>query len=146
MSDENKEKQVSPEDNDALLQQLMHEEQDTTTEDNQTTATTNEDDDFAAAMALLQEDAQSEGTAEESSPYQEEDDPGYQVVPSPTLRNLPETRRPKEKTVCDGCPNSMWLATASEVKCYCRVKYAYTWTNKEPEALILCDGVFIGQE
>ena len=63
---------------------------------------------------------------------------------SPTLAALPEPRRPKTATVCERCPNSLWFASPAEVKCYCRVMFLVSWTNKEPNVLNLCDGLFLG--
>ena len=66
--------------------------------------------------------------------------------PSPTLAALDESRRPKAKTVCEDCPNSVWFSSPAEVKCYCRVMFLVTWSNKEPNQLTACDGIFLGQE
>ena len=63
---------------------------------------------------------------------------------SQTLAALDESRRPKAKTVCEGCPNSVWFASPAEVKCYCRVMFLVTWSNKEPNQLTHCDGEFLG--
>ena len=65
---------------------------------------------------------------------------------SPTLAALDESRRPKAKTVCEDCPNSVWFSSPAEVKCYCRVMFLVTWSNKEPNQLTACDGIFLGQE
>ncbi|SQC99098.1 Uncharacterised protein [Enterobacter hormaechei] len=65
---------------------------------------------------------------------------------SPTLDALDESRRPKAKTVCERCPNSVWFASPAELKCYCRVMFLVTWSSKEPNQLTHCDGEFLGQE
>jgi len=65
---------------------------------------------------------------------------------SPTLDALAPSRRPKDPTVCTHCPNSVWFSTPDEVKCYCRVMYLVTWSNKEPQRMTNCDGLYIGQE
>nr|ADD63309.1 TraH conjugative transfer protein, relaxosome stabilization [uncultured bacterium pAKD4] len=65
---------------------------------------------------------------------------------SPTLAALDESRRPKAKTVCEDCPNSVWFSSPAEVKCYCRVMFLVTWSNKEPNQLTACDGIFLGQD
>ena len=65
---------------------------------------------------------------------------------SPTLAALDESRRPKAKTVCEDCPNSVWFSSPAEVKCYCRVMFLVSWSNKEPNQLTACDGIFLGQE
>ncbi|MGL4755781.1 MAG: hypothetical protein ACRCXB_25785, partial [Aeromonadaceae bacterium] len=65
---------------------------------------------------------------------------------SPTLDALDESRRPKARTVCERCPNSVWFASPAEVKCYCRVMFLVTWSSKEPNQITNCDGEFLGQE
>jgi hypothetical protein len=67
-------------------------------------------------------------------------------VASPTLQQLEASRRPKVSTVCETCRNSVWFTTPAEVKCYCRVMYLITWSNKEPTQFTGCDGLYIGQE
>lgn len=64
----------------------------------------------------------------------------------PTLDALDETRRKKINTICEHCPNSVWFKSEAEVKCYCRVMYVIMWSNKEPNQLTNCDGIFIGQD
>src|SRR5690606_8343981 len=54
---------------------------------------------------------------------------------SPTLDALDESRRPKARTVCEHCPNSVWFASPAEVKCYCRVMFLVTWSSKEPNQI-----------
>ena len=71
----------------------------------------------------------------------------HQEAPaSPTLVQLDDTRRPKARTVCEACPNSVWFASPAEVRCYCRVMFLVTWSSKEPQQLTSCDGLFLGQE
>lgn len=65
---------------------------------------------------------------------------------SPTLAGLGKDRRPKVKTVCEDCPNSVWFSSPVEVKCYCRVMFLITWSTKEPNQMTGCDGMFLGQE
>lgn len=65
---------------------------------------------------------------------------------SPTLAQLDSTRRPKARTVCETCPNSVWFASTTDLKCYCRVMYLVTWSTKEPNHLTACDGLTIGQD
>jgi hypothetical protein len=112
-----------------------------------------EDELIAAAMAALDsplpESTQPEpgelgrpssGPSEEH-PFQVEES---QV--SPTLVALDESRRPKARTLCEVCPNSMWFSSPAEVKCYCRVMFLVTWSTKEPNQITGCDGIFLGQE
>jgi hypothetical protein len=64
---------------------------------------------------------------------------------SPTLARLAADRRPKAKTACEACPNSVWFTSPNEVKCYCRVMFLVTWCNKEPNQITACDGMLLGQ-
>ena len=112
-----------------------------------------EDELIAAAMAALDsplpestqpepdELGQSSSGPTEENPFQVADSPA-----SPTLAALDESRRPKARTVCEGCPNSVWFSSPTEVKCYCRVMFLVTWSNKEPNQITGCDGIFLGQE
>lgn len=112
-----------------------------------------EDELIAAAMAALDsplpestqpepdELGQSNSGPTEENPFQVADSPA-----SPTLAALDESRRPKARTVCEGCPNSVWFSSPTEVKCYCRVMFLVTWSNKEPNQITGCDGIFLGQE
>lgn len=86
----------------------------------------------------------------EEGQEQEEDevqDEGQEVCPaSPTLAELDASRRPKAKTVCEDCPNSVWFTSAAEVKCYCRVMFLVTWSSHAPNQITGCDGLYLGQE
>lgn len=62
------------------------------------------------------------------------------------LQELDESRRPKARTVCERCPNSVWFSSPKEVKCYCRVMFLVSWSTKEPNQITGCDGMFLGQE
>lgn len=64
----------------------------------------------------------------------------YQKPLSPTLEALEPTRRPSQEVVCATCPNSVWFASKAEVKGYCRVMYLVTWSSKEPNEILMCDG------
>ena len=72
--------------------------------------------------------------------------PSEPEAASPTLQGLDASRRPRVKTVCESCPNSVWFTSPAEVKCYCRVMFLITWSSKDPQTLTACDGVFLGQE
>lgn len=65
---------------------------------------------------------------------------------SPTLAALAPSRHPKEKTVCETCPNSVWFSSPKEVKCYCRVMFLVTWSSQAPHQLTHCDGLYLGQD
>ncbi|EGI6181596.1 conjugal transfer protein TraH [Salmonella enterica subsp. houtenae serovar 51:z4,z23:-] len=106
-----------------------------------------EEDAFAQAMALLQQEANQEGqehpqvqSAGQSNVTE------YEEIQSPTLRDLDASRRPSRKTVCETCPNSVWFASPEEVKCYCRVMFMTSWSTKQQNVLINCDGIYLGQE
>ena len=59
---------------------------------------------------------------------------------SPTLQRIGARRRPEPSTHCEVCPASLWFATPSEVRCFCRVMHSFTWTAEEPTAIVDCDG------
>ena len=104
------------------------------------------EDELAQAMALLQEQASTEG---QMVPVQQDEAPNQfqnEDIVSPTLRDLDASRRPSQKTVCEQCPNSVWFASPEEVKCYCRVMFLTSWSTKQPNILISCDGIYLGQE
>lgn len=65
---------------------------------------------------------------------------------SPTLHALDASRRPRQKTVCETCANSVWFTTPSEVSCYCRVMFLVTWSSSHPRQLTSCDGMYLNQE
>lgn len=65
---------------------------------------------------------------------------------SPTLDALDASRRPTAGTVCEHCPNSVWFASPTELKCYCRVMFLVTWSSQAPNQITHCDGTFLGQE
>lgn len=67
-------------------------------------------------------------------------------IGSPTLENIPKDRRPNPSTVCEVCPASMWFATPTEVKCYCKEMYLITWSTSEPGPLTSCDGMIRAME
>ena len=92
-----------------------------------------EDELVATAMAALE------------TPLPESTQPA-DTPASPTLAALDESRRPKATTVCEACPNSVWFTSPVEVKCYCRVMFLVTWSNREPNQLTACDGIFLGQD
>lgn len=120
-------------------------------------SSTTEDDEIAAAMALLSQDPLPTSTLpnpEPPMPGAMPSAPGEPAQPwtppettgSPTLDALDESRRPKAKTVCEACPNSVWFASPAEVKCYCRVMFLVTWSSKEQNQITHCDGEFLGQD
>jgi hypothetical protein len=71
---------------------------------------------------------------------------GTTEATSPTLDALDASRRPKAATVCETCPNSVWFASPTELKCYCRVMFLVTWSSTAPHEITHCDGAFLGQD
>jgi hypothetical protein len=100
------------------------------------------DEEVDAALAAL--DQQLPQAADPTAPAEHRS--GQGDAPSPTLQGLEPLRRPKDKTACETCRNSVWFASPLEVKCYCRVMYLVSWSTREPNQISLCDGVFIGQQ
>ena len=107
-----------------------------------------EDELIEEAMAALDQplpdNTMDQLAVEEPSGEETEEMMGGDLSPSPTLAALDDTRRPKAVTVCERCPNSVWFASPEEVKCYCRVMYLVTWSSKEPNQILLCDGEHLG--
>lgn len=111
-------------------------------------ATASAEDELAQAMALLQQEASQEGlmTSPVQGDVKQPNQMANEDIVSPTLRDLDASRRPQQKTVCEQCPNSVWFASPEEVKCYCRVMFLTSWSTKQPNILINCDGIWLGQE
>ncbi|WP_051049089.1 hypothetical protein [Nitrosospira lacus] len=65
---------------------------------------------------------------------------------SHTLHGLEASRRPKVRTVCEECANSVWFTTPTEVKCYCRVMFLVTWESAVPQSITACDGMYLNRE
>ena len=96
--------------------------------------------------ALLEQALESLERAPPPRPAAQAPDTGAAPTPSPTLAALESIRRPQPGTVCESCPNSVWFASAVELKCYCRVMYLITWSSKEPQQISACDGMLLGGE
>jgi len=104
---------------------------------------------LAEALALLDQDPPTQTSTQAAVPAEALQTPAPAAAPealSPTLSTLEMSRRPKEATVCERCPNSVWFTSPTEVKCYCRVMYLVTWSSAEPNQITGCDGLFLGQE
>ena len=112
-----------------------------------TTTQAQDDDLIEAAIAAVQQPqaAQQAAQAPGRQP-QNNSNTSTPTAPSHTLETLEPRRRPQPATICEGCPNSVWFTSPSELKCYCRVMYLITWASREPNQLTACDGIFIGQE
>jgi len=68
------------------------------------------------------------------------------VIGSLVLSRLEKERRPNPSTVCEFCPASVWMASAKEVKCYCRIMHVISWISSEPNPLKDCDGLLIATQ
>ena len=107
-------------------------------------AALNEDALIDAALAVLETAPPSARPAEVAAMSAAEQTP---LPPaSPTLDALDASRRPTAGTVCEHCPNSVWFASPTELKCYCRVMFLVTWSSQAPNQITHCDGTFLGQE
>lgn len=100
----------------------------------------------AALAAVDQPMPEQPEPSSQDEPQTAQDEPHQDTPVSPTLAELDESRRPKAKTVCEDCPNSVWFTSPAEVKCYCRVMFLVTWSSKEQNQITACDGIFLGQE
>ena len=110
------------------------------------TTTLNEEEQIAADMAALDQTGQEPDQSEDWQDSLADPEPPEETPGSPTLDGLAESRRPKAKTACETCPNSVWFASPTEVKCYCRVMFLITWSTQSPNQITLCDGIYLGQE
>jgi len=95
---------------------------------------TDEEKTIADALELLEEDGPK--TAQTSGEPVEED------FPSPTIELIGADRRPSAPTVCERCSHAMWHATATDLKCYCRVMHVMSWVSTDPMPLTHCDGEY----
>ena len=89
----------------------------------------------------LKDQAEHQQSGSDPSPFDPRAEPQSLV-----LQELDENRRPKARTVCEHCPNSVWFSSPTEVKCYCRVMFLVSWSTKEPNQITKCDGIFLGEE
>ncbi len=101
-----------------------------------------EDEALEASLAQLDQQ-QSEP---QDSPQAHRIQGSIQESLSPTLAALEQHRRPKLATACETCPMSLWFASSAEVKCYCRAMYLITWSSKEQNQILHCDGPYLGEE
>lgn len=95
--------------------------------------------------ALLEQALESLERAPPLRPASPAPDPGEVPTSSPTLAGLEAIRRPQPGTVCESCPNSVWFASAVELKCYCRVMYLVTWSSNLPLVAKALHGRFPGK-
>lgn len=109
-------------------------------------AALNEDALIDAALAVLETEAPSTHPAEVAAMRAAELAGTPLPSASPTLDALDASRRPTAGTVCEHCPNSVWFASPTELKCYCRVMFLVTWSSQAPNQITHCDGTFLGQE
>jgi hypothetical protein len=91
-----------------------------------------------------------EGMLDRLERSSEADEPAWAeaalLYESPTLVTIDSKRRPAPKPVCESCPHSMWFASETELKCYCRLMHAVTWTSDQPVAILSCDGIVLSTE
>ena len=86
------------------------------------------------------------GQSEAARPNEPAPPPAALGWESPTLSSLEPGRRPSPAPVCAACPKSMWFASAREVKAYCRVMHAVTWSSDDPQPIEQCDGVMLDEQ
>jgi hypothetical protein len=98
---------------------------------------TNEREDLEGMLDRLEQ------SSEADEPAWAEAAPSYE---SPTLVTIDSKRRPASKPVCESCPHSMWFASETQLKCYCRMMHAVTWTSEQPVAILSCDGIVLSTE
>ena len=67
---------------------------------------------------------------------------------SPTLNELPSNLLPAEDSACQHCLVAVWLVRMeekdkAEVRCWCRLLNAFSYTEQEPNPIVLCDGTYL---
>jgi hypothetical protein len=96
------------------------------------------------------EDEDLEGMLDRLEQSSDADEPAWaeaaRSCESPTLVTIDSKRRPASKPVCESCPHSMWFASETQLKCYCRMMHAVTWTSEQPVAILSCDGIVLPTE
>ena len=55
----------------------------------------------------------------------------------PVVQALLPEQRPL--TVCVGCPQSLWLKSTVDLRCYCKPMHLIVWSTGEPNQLTDCD-------
>ena len=55
----------------------------------------------------------------------------------PVVQALLPAQRPS--TVCTGCPDSLWLKSTVDLRCYCKPMHLIVWSTGEPNQLTDCD-------
>ena len=86
------------------------------------------------------------GKSEASRPNEPAPPPAAVGFQSPTLLSLEPDRRPSPAPACAECPRSLWFSSVKEVKAYCRVMHAITWSSEDPHPIEQCDGVMMDEE
>lgn len=67
---------------------------------------------------------------------------------SKTLSELPSNLLPTEDSACQHCLLAIWLVRMEEkdkagVRCWCRLLNAFSYTEQEPNPIVLCDGTYL---
>ena len=59
----------------------------------------------------------------------------------PVVQALSPELRPS--TVCTRCPESLWLKSRVDLRCYCKPMHLIVWSNEERNELTDCDQLHI---
>ena len=72
---------------------------------------------------------------------------GRQIT-SEVLLKLKEELLPHLPIACKTCPMAMWQVhdKGKEIKAYCRVMHAYTWSTTKPTEILDCDALYQTEE
>ena len=67
---------------------------------------------------------------------------------SPTLKEIPSRLLPAEDSACQHCLMSVWLVRMDEenepeLRCWCRLLNAFSYTKQEQNPIVLCDGTYL---
>lgn len=87
-------------------------------------------------------------TSEEVEVEMDETEGERKQFGSPTLNELPSNLLPAEDSACQHCLLAAWLVRMeekdkAEVRCWCRLLNAFSYTGQEPNPIVLCDGSYL---
>ena len=96
-----------------------------------------------AAFNSMEFDAGRLSAMDEDAPSMMAEDPESMAMPamgSPTIARLPKALRPSPSTLCEICPASLWLSSATSLQCYCEQMRVIIWSTAAQSAITECDG------
>ena len=88
-----------------------------------------------------------ESTLEEVEPEAAEIESERKQFGSQTLKEIPSNLLPVEDSACQHCRVAVWLVRMDEednpeLRCWCRLLSAFSYTAQEQKPIVLCDGIY----